>query len=481
MLDMVDESLAIGDIVAGKYRVEELVGEGAMGRVYRARHLLLGRSVALKVLRASVETEERRTRFVREAKATMGLRSEHVVRVYDLGVLATNTPYMVLEYLEGTDLRTILAERGSLPVPEAVDYVLQACEGLAEAHLAGIVHRDLKPQNLFLTRRANGSSCVKLLDFGVSKFGVKLDSLDELTASHVLLGSPIFMSPEQIRDSRKVDARADLWSLGVVLYMLLGGGRPFAGDGLGATCAAIMVDPPPPLASRLASVPPALEAVVFRCLEKRRGDRMRDVKELAESLAPFASASGRTCVGRIAELFLTGRGGAVSLTLRTTPQALAPREAYEAPLKMTTGERTSLDPTRPVVVGSESVTGVPNAEGARRRTSRQALVGGSALVVVLLGTLGWQLQAPRRAEGGTVRAGSDGDLAGVSPAVAVAPTSGEAQSEPVASGSAPPAAVTLVSPSAVPPRRESARGAKSTASGAKRKGQVDRNGVPILD
>lgn len=210
MLVIVDELLAAGEIVAGKYRVEELVGEGAMGRVYRARHLLLGRNVALKVLRASVEGEERRTRFVREAKATMGLRSEHVVRVYDLGVLSTNTPYMVLEYLEGTDLRTILAERGSLPAAEAVDYVLQACEGLAEAHLAGIVHRDLKPQNLFLTRRPNGSSCVKLLDFGVSKFGVKLDSLDELTMSHVLLGSPIFMSPEQIRDSRKVDARRPL-------------------------------------------------------------------------------------------------------------------------------------------------------------------------------------------------------------------------------------------------------------------------------
>jgi serine/threonine-protein kinase len=175
-MDGPDELPVEGDVVASKYRVERLVGEGAMGRVFRARHLLLGHDVAIKLLRTSVGSDELRTRFMREAKATMALRSDHIVRVFDLGVLPSNTPYMVLEYLEGTDLRALLETRGALPVAETVDYVLQACEALAEAHLNGIVHRDLKPQNLFLTRRSNGTACIKLLDFGVSKFEARSDS-----------------------------------------------------------------------------------------------------------------------------------------------------------------------------------------------------------------------------------------------------------------------------------------------------------------
>ena len=201
------QDLALPAVVDDKYRVGALVGEGAMGRVYQAEHVLLGHRVAIKFLRTSVDTETMRSRFIREAKATMALRSEHIVRVFDLGVLPSRTPYMVLEYLDGIDLRSLLDKRGSLPVEEAVDYALQACEALAEAHANGIVHRDLKPHNLFRTRLANGGACIKLLDFGVSKFEEQTPGDHELTTSQVLLGSPAFMSPEQIRSSSRVAAR----------------------------------------------------------------------------------------------------------------------------------------------------------------------------------------------------------------------------------------------------------------------------------
>lgn len=292
----------LGEVVEGKYRIEAVLGQGAMGCVYRAAHLTLGHHVAIKFLRAAAGDESLRARFVREAKATMMLRSEHVVRVFDLGFLPSTMPYMVLEYLDGIDLRSLLDRGEALSTQEAVDYALQVCEALAEAHLNGIVHRDLKPQNLFRVQRPNGTYCIKLLDFGVSKVQEIASSEHELTASQILLGSPAFMPPEQIRSSAHVDARADIWSLGVVLYMLLGGGRPFDGAGLPSLCAAIMVDAPRPLAARCPGVPPELEAVIFRCLEKSRERRYASVGEVASALEPFASTAGLGSAARVRQM-----------------------------------------------------------------------------------------------------------------------------------------------------------------------------------
>ena len=281
-----------GTVLDGKYQVGRLLGRGGMGVVMAAHHLLLDTEVALKFVTAT--EPELVARFSREARAAARIQSEHVARVLDVGVLANGAPFMVMEYLAGEDLSQILA-RGPLPPVEAVDYVLQACEAIAEAHALGIVHRDLKPANLFLTRRVHGRSMIKVLDFGISRGGAR--GMPTLTGSG-LLGSPQYMSPEQWTDSRAVDSRSDLWSLGVVLYEMLAGRRPFDGESLPAIFTAIANDPVPPLPP--GRVPSGLEEAVSMCLEKEKSGRFQDVASLARAIGPFGSPASRPLLDRIA-------------------------------------------------------------------------------------------------------------------------------------------------------------------------------------
>ncbi len=275
-----------GDILAGKYRVEHVLGSGGMGTVVAALHLDLGELRAVKLMHpVHVENAQAVERFLREARATVRLRSEHIPRLYDVGRLESGAPYIVMEVLEGSDLRTLLKARGTLPIQEAVMYVLQACEAVAEAHAAGIIHRDLKPANLFLTTRPDGSPCIKVLDFGISKLLEPGPGAD-MTKTLDVLGSIHYMAPEQLRSSRSVDARADIWSLGVILYRLLTGRLPFAGD----TPVAYILSLREPLHSPSAfrsDLPPALAAVVMRCLEKDPEKRMGSVKALMSDLVPY--------------------------------------------------------------------------------------------------------------------------------------------------------------------------------------------------
>src|SRR5580692_1093404 len=212
-----------GDLLAGKYRVERVLGAGGMGIVVAARHEQLDQMVAIKFVRdEALDNEEAVQRFLREARAAVKLKSEHVARVLDVGKLDSGAPYMVMEYLEGNDLGHILTEQGPMEAAAATDWILQACEAVAEAHAAGIVHRDLKPENLFLTNTVGGTQKIKVLDFGVSKsMGGASGELSNLTRTRAMLGSPLYMAPEQMRSSRDVDARADIWALGVVLFQLL--------------------------------------------------------------------------------------------------------------------------------------------------------------------------------------------------------------------------------------------------------------------
>jgi serine/threonine-protein kinase len=300
-----------------------------MGVVVVAKHIALGELVAVKLLLPEHGAKAAGyARFVREARAASRIRSEHVVRVFDLGVLEDGFPYMAMELLSGTDLASLLA-KGRLPVTDAVDYVLQACEGIAEAHVRGIVHRDLKPANLFLTRRSDGTACVKVLDFGISKVDVSPvtpisprattdggeardagvvglertetsndsssvpgEAIDAaaLTRSRGHLGTPLYMSPEQMRSARDVDARTDIWSLGTILYELLSGSRAFDAPSYERLLERVANEDPPAPDSLRARVPAALGAVVLRCLRKAPSDRFPSVGELAEALAPFASA-----------------------------------------------------------------------------------------------------------------------------------------------------------------------------------------------
>ncbi|HEX5062855.1 MAG TPA: protein kinase [Kofleriaceae bacterium] len=271
-----------GTVVAGKYRVERIIGRGGMGLVVEATHLGLGHRVALKFLAEGMASDQTAlARFRREGQAAAALKSEHICRVFDVGVDG-KTPFIVMEMLNGTDLARLSKVR-ALDVPTAALYVRQACLGLAEAHAAKIIHRDLKPGNLFITRRADGSALIKVLDFGVAKAPEESDI--KLTGTSNVVGSPGFMSPEQFRSSKTVDGRTDVWSLGVILYKLVSGRLPFKADSFAEFALAITRDPVPPLPE----ASPEFEAVIGKCLEKDPAKRYPDVLALAEALAPFAA------------------------------------------------------------------------------------------------------------------------------------------------------------------------------------------------
>jgi serine/threonine-protein kinase len=224
-----------GDVLADKYRVDRVLGMGGMGVVVAATHLQLERRVAVKFMlpAALAVDKDALGRFQREAKVAVQLSSEHVAKVLDTGSFADGTPYIVMEYLEGEDLGERLKLSTTFAVSSMADFIIQACDAIAEAHSLGLVHRDLKPANLFMTKRRDGTPLIKVLDFGISKSMSIGDGNLALTKTTTMLGSPLYMSPEQMRSAKKVDQRTDIWSLGIIMYELLGGRVPFDSDTLG--------------------------------------------------------------------------------------------------------------------------------------------------------------------------------------------------------------------------------------------------------
>ncbi len=304
-LPAASSELTPGRVIAEKYEIETLLGSGGMGVVARAKHLVLGTSVVVKLLKAPDADDDSVRRFLREARAGAALDSEHVVRVLDAG-LFQGRPYLVLEHLRGRDLAQQLEAKGALPVEDAVSYVLQACEALATAHGRGIVHRDIKPANLFLTQSADGEPLLKVLDFGIAKAAEDsgIATLDAgLTHTAAIMGSPRYMSPEQLEHTAGVDARADVWSLGAVLYELCAGKPAFDAPNMAALATAILTKEPPPLSN----VPAELAAVVARCLKKDREERMPSVAALARALVPFARAEQITLVDRVERIAASTR------------------------------------------------------------------------------------------------------------------------------------------------------------------------------
>ena len=300
-------SVRSGEIIAGKFQIERILGEGGMGYVVAARHLQLGQMVALKFIKEDVSSPEFKARFLREARNTVRLKSKHVSRVLDVGSVDGGSPYMVMEYLEGTDLSELLQARGPFPVAETAEYIIQACEAITEAHGYGIVHRDLKPANLFLTRGTGGEAVIKVLDFGVSKV---MDLDDDtsarehdsvMTKATDLLGSPSYMAPEQVVSARDADAKSDVWSLGVIIFRLISGKAPFAGNSLGDLIQKIVHGPLPNLRDLRPDIPEGLEHVIWRCFERDRSKRP-DAVELARMLAPYAGPNATPSLERIAIL-----------------------------------------------------------------------------------------------------------------------------------------------------------------------------------
>ncbi len=394
---MSDSPVTEGQILAGKYRVERVLGSGGMGFVVAAWHLELEQRVAVKFLHPlAMERTDTAERFRREARSAAKIRSEHVARVIDVGIMEGGVPYMVMEYLEGHDVADEMQRIGMLPIADAVDFVLQAIEALAEAHAAGIVHRDLKPANLFIARRADGSRIVKVLDFGISKslFGGSVAELS-LTRTSTLIGSPLYMSPEQMRSAKDVDTRTDIWSLGVILYEMITGQPPYTGDSIPALCASLLSDTPPAMQTIRADVPPLLGDAVMRCLEKDRQQRFASVSELAWALAPFGSLSSQLHVDRASRVLgvteISFSGLAPNGDRQSNPERIGPVVVSGMAATPMRSSRPTPTPTPPIraTIDSWGRTDAPLQVQLEAPRSRAPLFVGlglsaAALLAVLL-------------------------------------------------------------------------------------------------
>jgi serine/threonine protein kinase len=425
-MEMLDDPLTAtgvraGDLLAGKYRIERLLGAGGMGVVVAAQHLQLDHWVAIKfLLPEALRNPEAVARFAREARAAVKIKSEHVARVIDVGTLDSGAPYMVMEYLEGVDLAARVRERGPLGLEEAVDFVLQACEALAVAHALGIVHRDLKPSNLFCVRHPDGLESIKVLDFGISKVtnpgGASSDA--QMTRTHSVFGSPLYMSPEQMLSARDVDARTDLWALGAILYELLAGKSPFEGETLPEVYARISTQPPVPLLNHRPDTPTGLQQVVLKCLEKDRARRYSNVAELALALSPFAPRRSRVAVERISRVIQTA--GLSGEPLVPPPSSESPRTPGVEQTKASWGQTTP---------------------AAGRSLKLRAVMVGAFGVAVAIGVAIWRevVTVPPTTPATSAMLGSSSVTR---PSVAVDPTAGSppavvpAVSEPLPSASA---------------------------------------------
>jgi serine/threonine-protein kinase len=413
----------LGAIIAEKYRIERVLGVGGMGVVVAARQLHLEREVAIKcLLPQAASNPEAVARFLREGKAAALLKSEHVVRVFDVGVGELGNgvgPYMVMEFLEGEDLSTTLEKRGPLPLGEAAELLLQACEAVGEAHSAGIVHRDLKPANLFVIRRPDGSPFIKVLDFGISKI---IDEVAEaeaqsLTGTRSTLGTPVYMSPEQVRSAKKVDSRTDIWALGSILQELLTGAPPFDAPTLTGLCAMIIADQPTPLRDLCPDIPPEIDELVAACLEKDVNRRLPSVAEFGNALAPFSNRSSHfalastvegglgfrppTFPGRISQGLRSSQNNVDTVAqdpatiphsasrIRTASGQPAKQATESAPVTLATPAAPA-EPAGPGFVTSMGPATV-SVPAENKRKPAGALVGGAVVLVALLGLAGWTL------------------------------------------------------------------------------------------
>jgi eukaryotic-like serine/threonine-protein kinase len=393
--DNIAAPVRVGEVVAEKYLIERTLGVGGMGVVMAARDQLLDRKVAIKFLLPKLAGSDTAVqRFMREARSATRVTSEHVVRLLEIEKLPSGTPFFVMEYLEGSDLRALLRERGALSPSLAVDYALQALQAVAEGHVKGIVHRDIKPGNLFLTSRADGTALIKVLDFGIAKT-IDSDSSEStsLTSSDdVRLGSPAYMPPEQLQNPRDVDKRSDIWSLGATLYELLCGRPPFEGPGYLELASRILSQPPIPLSSQQVpdTLPNGLEAILRKCLEKDRHARYANAAELATALAPFGSDDARVSLGRVAGMF----NSSSSIPALSRSVAVQDPAACTATLEVPVAAPQNSDERRTSDIGAVASTPKPGSG----RSSWLVLAAAALIILAVYALRNPPTSAPRPSE-----------------------------------------------------------------------------------
>lgn len=351
----------------GKYRVERELGSGGMGVVLEATHIALGQTVAVKLLNAQhAQSQDVVARFLREARIAATLPSEHIARVSDVGMTDAGIPYIVMERLVGRDLDAELSQRRTLPIAEAVDMMLEACEGVAMAHAHGLVHRDLKPANLFLAERPLRPRVMKVLDFGLSKDDNGKQG--QLTGTETVFGTPQYMSPEQIQSARNVDARSDQHSLGMILYEMLTGQPPFMAESVTQLIVVIATRPPPHARAIRPDVPAGLDAALIRSMAKQVADRFPDLGAFARAIAPFGGPEARQRAELVAQA-LAGAGAHVD----PNPSASSRVPADQAITVPHATAETHAAITRPMMRPDE-----------RARTKRVAIVVASLALVGLV-------------------------------------------------------------------------------------------------
>lgn len=404
--------VAPGDVIFGKYRVESILGQGGMGVVVAARHIELGELFAIKfLLPQAANAPQAVERFVREARASAKLKGEHVAKVHDVGRLPNGLPYMVMEHLAGQDLKNVIRERNPLPITDVVTYMLQACEAIAEAHAHGIVHRDVKPANMFLTWRINGTPCIKVLDFGISK---QLEPSDPeqhgLTKTGMLLGSPYYMAPEQMLKTKEADTRSDIWSLGCVLYELLTGRVPFLADALTELVGKVLQEEPDLPSNHRKDIPPAIDTVVMRCLLKRKEQRFQTVNELMEALRQAtASVASAPMVAAMAVPVPNAPAASTMVMASASSSALNAANTDDNAITI------ALSNSAPMLAGAAAPGNANTAPGwgatagneklPTKRNNRKGMLIGAAVGIVVLGGggvfLATKSSAPDIVEGAT--------------------------------------------------------------------------------
>jgi len=477
-----------GEVLLDKYRVERVLGAGGMGLVVAATHLALEQPIAIKFLLAKAARNPKSVaRFLREARAAARIQSEHVARVSDVGTAILSgapdheTPYMVMEYLDGEDLAQRLT-RGPIAVPQAVRFLLQACEAVAEAHAAGIIHRDLKPANLFIAKRPGKSEHIKVLDFGISKILTDSShSIDDLTKTSTLMGSPLYMAPEQMLNVKTVDARADLWALGCILFECISGRPPYTADTLPALCALVVSEEPMLLRAAMPNATEDLERVVGGALQKELSERYADLAAFASALVPFGdedAAHSADTVRRVLGVPEQARPPSPTASAVPDTQPMAPAgqaEVHPTTPATASGEHAAAPITGTTPLELDTNVGASTAEPVSNtmpetavpltRTPWQLIAVGLVLILAAASAAGYRLLSSNST------APSADDAAPASPpsyeAASAKPTSAPSAS-PSAPGPSSTVPVASANAAATTPRRQAP--ARRTPKGPPRLG-----------